>query len=293
MNSDLVIDAALVRHLMAAQFPQWANLPVEPVTPGGWDNRSFRLGQQLLVRMPSAPDYAAQVDKEQRWLPVLAPQLPLPIPEPIAQGAPALGYPCKWSVYRWIEGDTITRNNMASLHVLALDLAHFLRALQSIDATDGPAPGAHNFFRGGALSAYDQQTREALRQLRGRIDITAATEVWQAALASTWQQAPVWVHGDVSQGNLLLRDGRLGAVIDFGSCGVGDPACDFVMAWTLFDGHSRAAFRQALAVDDATWARARGWALWKALIVARGLSPTNALDWAQPWRVIGAVLDGA
>jgi aminoglycoside phosphotransferase (APT) family kinase protein len=194
VNGDrFVIDAALVRRLVAAQFPQWARLPVLPVEPGGWGHRSFRLGEQLLVRLPSAQSYAAQVDKEQRFLPVLAPQLPLQIPAPIAQGQPALGYPCKWSVYHWIEGDTVTRDNVASLHALALDLAQFLQSLQSIDAAGGPAPGEHNFFRGAGLSVYDAQVREALQRLEGQIDATAAAEVWQAALASTWQRAPVWV----------------------------------------------------------------------------------------------------
>jgi aminoglycoside phosphotransferase (APT) family kinase protein len=284
------IDAALVRRLVSAQFPQWARLPVLPVEPGGWDHRSFRLGEQWLVRLPSARGYAAQVDKEQRFLPVLAPQLPLPIPVPVAQGVPALGYPCKWSVYRWIEGDTVTRDNGAGLQALALDLARFLQSLQSIDATGGPAPGEHNFFRGAALSVYDGQVHEALHRLGSRIDTTAAAEVWQAALASTWQRAPVWVHGDVSQGNLLQRDGHLCAVIDFGNCCVGDPACDLVVAWTLFDGNSHASFRAALALDEATWARARGWALWKALVVAGGLAPTSALEWAQPLRLINDLL---
>jgi aminoglycoside phosphotransferase (APT) family kinase protein len=260
------IDAAMVRRLVAAQFPAWADLPVEPVTPGGWDNRTFRLGDALSVRLPSAAWYAAQVAKEHRWLPALAPHLPLPIPAPLAQGQPTAEYPWPWSVYRWIAGEPATTGRITDLPRFATDLAGFLMALYAIDATGGPAAGTHNFWRGGPLAVYDEETRKAVKTLAGEIDARAARAVWDAALASTWEDEPVWVHGDVAVGNLLVSDGLLSAVIDFGSSGVGDPACDLVIAWTLLSGESRRVFRDSLPFDAPTWARGRGWALWKALI---------------------------
>ena len=259
-------DAALVRRLLATQFPQWARLPVTRLA-SGHDNRSFRLGDELLVRLPSHERYAPQAGKEQRWLPVLAPQLPLPIPAPLAIGAPGEGYAWPWQVLRWIEGDTAATAPALDLTRFAHDLAAFLAALQRIDAADGPAAGPHSFWRGGPLATYDAETRAAIAALGGRIDAAATTEMWEAALAATWEGPPVWFHGDVAPGNLIVRDGRLAAVIDFGCCGVGDPACDLVIAWTWLDQPARAAFREALALDEACWARARGWALWKALIV--------------------------
>lgn len=287
----MLIDDTLVRCLVATQFPQWAHLAVRPVALGGWDNRSFHLGEQMLVRLPSAVHYAAQVEKEQRWLPKLAPLLPLPIPAPLAIGEPAQDYPWRWSVYRWLEGDTATPERIADLRDFATDLAQFLIALQRIDPAGGPAPGPHNFYRGGSLATYDAETRQAIAALKDRIDVDAATTVWDAALATTWHSAPVWIHGDVGLGNLLVREGRLSAVIDFGNMGVGDPACDLAIAWTLFDGESRDAFRATLPLDADTWARARGWTLWKALIVAAGLANSNAVEAAQPWRVIDRVLE--
>lgn len=260
------ITSQLVSALLAAQFPQWARLPLIPVEPGGWDNRTFRLGDAMAVRLPSAECYAEQVDKEQRWLPWLAPQLPLAVPSPLAVGEPGAEYPWHWSIYRWIDGETVATSSNVDLAVLASDLARFLVELQSLDATQGPAPGAHNFQRGGSLSIYDQQTRRAIAALGREIDAARATEIWDEALATSWDRAPVWIHGDVAAGNLLLQDAKLHAVIDFGCCAVGDPACDLVAAWTIFDADSADDFRKRLQLDDATWQRARGWALWKALI---------------------------
>lgn len=284
------IDDSLVRRLVATQFPQWADLPVRPVARGGSDNRNFHLGERMLVRLPSAADYAAQVEKEQCWLPRLAPLLPLPIPAPLAIGERADGYPWRWSIYRWLEGDTAAPERIADLCDFAASLAQFLVALQGIDPTGGPAPGPHNFHRGGALATYDAETRRAIAALAGRIDGDAATEVWEAALASTWQAAPVWIHGDVGLGNLLVQGGRLSAVIDFGNMGTGDAACDLAIAWTLLRGESREVLRNGLALDAATWARGRGWTLWKALIVAAGFTQSNAAEDAQAWRIIDEVL---
>lgn len=283
------IDTSLVRQLITTQFPEWANLPIDPVEPSGWDNRTFRLGNRMSVRLPSAAAYAAQVEKEHRWLPELSGYLPLPIPTPLAKGAPTETYPWHWSVYRWIEGRPADPETIPDLNQFALSLARFLRALYQIDAAGGPPPGEHNFHRGGRLAVYDSDTRAALATLGNRIDAAAAEDVWSTALNSQWQGTPVWVHGDIAQGNLLVENGKLSAVIDFGSSAVGDPACDLVIAWTLFSGESRHTFRSALSLDDETWCRARGWALWKALITAAG-HDSNQREAEKSWRVIEEVL---
>ena len=260
------IDAALVRRLIAQQFPQWADLPVTPVKIDGWDNRTYRLGTELTARLPTHESYTAAIDKEHEWLPVLAPYLPVAIPEAVAKGSPGEGYPYHWAIRRWIDGETATVENIADLDEFARSIAEFILALQSVDATGGPVAGAHSFYRGAPPEYYHDETVEALAVLKGRIDADLAREVWDAALATSWDRPPVWFHGDIASGNLLVRDGRLSAVIDFGTSGIGDPACDLVIAYTFFAGDSRETFRAAVGQDRDTWARARGWALWKALI---------------------------
>ena len=266
----MLITAELVRRLVDDQFPQWSALPISPVQVSGWDNRTFRLGAELSVRLPSAARYVPAVAKEQRWLPRLAAQLPLPIPTPVAQGEPAEGYPFPWTVQRWLDGQNARLDTIGDLTVFAADVADFLVALRAVDATDGPGPGPHNFHRGGPLQYYAEETERSLGRLADAdptmIDVDAAHRVWEAATSTAWSRDPVWFHGDVATGNLLVHDGRLSAVIDFGTSGVGDPACDAVLAWNLLDDRSRVAFRRRLELDDATWARGRGWALWKALI---------------------------
>jgi aminoglycoside phosphotransferase (APT) family kinase protein len=259
------ITAAAAAELVASQFPRWADLAVVPVPLDGWDNTTFRLGDELCVRLPSADRYVPQIEKEHRWLPILSRQLPLPIPEPVALGAPGTRFPRPWSVYRWIEGEPAREDRIADETQFAAGLALFLAALQIIDASDGPAPGMHNFWRGGPLAVYDEQTRESIDVLGDEINRDAVTEAWELALDTSWNRLPVWVHGDVAPSNLLVADGGLRAVIDFGCAAVGDPACDVVMAWTYFDGEGREAFRNGLSLDAATWARGRGWALGKAV----------------------------
>jgi aminoglycoside phosphotransferase (APT) family kinase protein len=276
--------------LIAAQFPQWAHLPLKPVECSGWDNRTYHLGDEMTVRLPSAEAYAAQVEKEHRWLPRLLPFLPLPIPVPLAMGKPTDGYPWHWSIYRWLEGESATIEGITDLRQFASTLAQFLVALQQCDPTSGPPPGEHNFYRGGPLAIYDLETRQAIATLAGRIDSNAVTAAWEAALKAAWRGSPVWLHGDVSAGNLLVTKGRLSAVIDFGCLGVGDPACDLTIAWTLFSGASREAFRTALPLDIATWCRGRGWALWKALITLAEQIDTNPLEAEKAQHVINEVL---
>ncbi len=260
------IDAGLVKRLVATQFPQWSALPVTPVEVDGWDNRTYRLGDEMTVRLPTAVGYAPAVDKEHRWLPVLAPSLPVAIPVPLAKGAPGEGYSFNWSIRGWLDGETASIDRIDDLSEFATSVADFIRALQRVDATGGPSAGAHSAYRGVSPAYYDDETRRSLVMLEGRIDTIRALAVWDAALEAAWSGPPVWFHGDFASGNLLVRDGKLAAVIDFGASGVGDPACDLVIAWTMFSGDSREAFRSAVGQDSDTWARARGWALWKALI---------------------------
>jgi len=253
----------LVRRLLEAQFPEWASLRIEPVSFRGTDNALFRLGDDKVVRLPTKPRTELTLEKERRWLPRLAPLLPLAVPEPLAEGAPGEGYPFTWSVYRWLPGKTVIEAPVADLHQAAVDLAGFILALQEVESTVGPGPGEHNFGRGERLANRDEPVRAAIDAL-GAHDRAAA---WEEALAvPEWGRRPVWIHGDLDARNVLVENGRLSAVIDFGSVGIGDPACDVMVAWKLFDADSREVFRRELAVDDATWARARGWALSQALV---------------------------
>jgi aminoglycoside phosphotransferase (APT) family kinase protein len=268
MHADeLDIDVSLVGRLLAAQFPQWADLPIEPVHSAGTDNTIYRLGEDMAVRLPRIDWAVGQVEKEHRWLPKLAPLLPLAIPVPLGMGFPGAGYPWHWSVYRWLEGENATAAAITDLREAATQLGRFVGALQRIDPAGGPPSGAYNSHRGVPLAMRDRPTRAAIDSLDGMVDAGPVTAAWDAALqAPAWQGPPVWLHGDLQSGNLLAQRGRLGAVIDFGCLGVGDPACDVMVAWTYLAAETRQAFRAALPVDDATWARGRGWALSVSLI---------------------------
>jgi len=259
------ITADLVEGLVESQFPQWAGLPVTSVELDGWDNTTFRLGSSMSVRLPSADPYVAQVDKEHRWLPVLAPQLPVPIPVPLGRGEPTPAFPRPWSVYGWIDGDLLTVDRAPDMKAFASDLAGFLAALYACEPT-GPAPGPHSFFRGGPVATWDDQTRQTVEVVGEVIDTRAALDVWEAALDAQREAPAVWAHGDVTGANLLVRDGRLAGVLDFGCCAVGDPACDLTISWTFFNGESRELFKALVPVEASAWARGRGWTLWKALL---------------------------
>jgi aminoglycoside phosphotransferase (APT) family kinase protein len=285
MHADEVAtDAALVGRLIAAQFPQWADLPIEAVRSAGTDN-------SMAVRLPRIPGASGQVEKEQRWLPQLAPRLPLAVPAPLAKGKPAEGYPWAWSVYRWLDGENATIDRLADPRQAALDLAQFIAALWKIDPASGPPPGPHNSFRGVPLALRDAPTRAAIAALDGSIDTAAATEAWEAALrAPAWDGPATWIHGDLQAGNLLAQQGRLSAVIDFGCLGVGDPACDLQVAWNLLSAEARPTFRAALAVDEASWARGRGWALSVGLIALPYYWQTNPVLAGIARYAIGEVL---
>ncbi|HUB37471.1 MAG TPA: aminoglycoside phosphotransferase family protein [Streptosporangiaceae bacterium] len=284
------ITPALASRLIATQFPQWASLPVYPVEVNGHDNVTFRLGQSMSVRLPAGDDYVPQVGKEHRWLPELARQLPLAIPQPIAMGAPGCGYPWPWSVYQWLDGEPAAIAQITDLPQFAADLAGFLAALYKIESTGGPPAGYETCFFGVPLTHWDSQTRQSITMLSDEIDAQLATDVWEAALAAPADDPAVWFHGDVSPGNLLVSHGRLSAVIDFGVAGVGDPACDTAITWTFFSGESRSVYSERLPASEATWARGRGWALWKALITLALAGADHPREAAHARGVIRTVL---
>jgi aminoglycoside phosphotransferase (APT) family kinase protein len=285
------ITAGLVRRLLSSQFPQWSDLPVVPVEADGWDNRTYRLGEDMTVRLPTAPGYVAAVAKEDRWLPVLAPGLPVRVPSVLGVGEPGDGYPFPWSVRGWLPGEPAKLGDIGDPARFAVAVGEFLVALQACDPVGGPTAGEHSFYRGTSPAHYDAEVRSCLAKVAGCISTARAAAVWEAALVASWTGEPVWFHGDVAAGNLLVKDGALTAVIDFGTAGVGDPACDLVIAWTLFRGESRRAFRDAVCQDDATWARARGWVLWKALLGLTGSMGDDEERAAHEQRVIADVLN--
>jgi len=272
LSEQIKIPVEVVESLINKQFPDYSKLSIKEVKPNGWDNRTFRLGSEMSVRLPSAERYAAKVSLEHKYLPYLATYLSLPIPKPILIGKPSVEYPWNWSIYGWIDGQTLDTCHFddGELDRLADQLANFLKELQAIDASDGPKPGSHNFYRGESPVVYDAESRSSIDNLVGYIDAKAALEVWERAILSRWKK-PVWIHGDFSTGNILINGKELAGIIDFGGMAVGDPSCDLCIAWTFFKGNSREIFRSAIGLDEETWDRARGWALWKALITLESI----------------------
>ncbi|HEX3930756.1 MAG TPA: aminoglycoside phosphotransferase family protein [Nocardioides sp.] len=288
----LAVDVETVRRLVADQFPQWAHLSLTPTRTPGWDNVTFRLADEMLVRLPSAAEYALAVEKEQRWLPELARHLPTLIPAPLARGLPGAGYPFHWSIFGWLPGEPAARSALADPIGIAEDVGDFVEALRRVDATGGPQPGVHNWFRGGTLRTYDATARGALAELEEHIDVDLAAAAWDDALEARWNGVDVWFHGDLAPGNLLVERGRLAAVIDFGTCGVGDPSCDLAVAWTLLDLPGRQLLRERLAVDASTWARGRGWALWKTLRnLANAVEDRDERSEAEARLIVEAILE--
>jgi aminoglycoside phosphotransferase (APT) family kinase protein len=280
------IDGPLVRRLIAAQFPHWADLPLERVESAGTDNVMFRLGAEMAVRLPRKPDAAGMVELEQCWLPVLAPHLPYAVPVPLGKGGPGEGYPWSWSLYHWLGGENPVAGHLAAPDLLAADLARFITDLRRVATSGAPASG-----RGVPLATRDAPTRLAIGELRGLIDTEAVTAAWDAALRAPERTGPaLWSHSDLSPGNLLMTGGRLSAVIDFGCAGVGDPTVDLIVAWNLLPAGSRDVFREAVGADEATWARARGWALSISLIQLPYYRTTNPVLAANSRHVIREVL---
>ncbi|MGA5895770.1 aminoglycoside phosphotransferase family protein [Streptomyces venetus] len=280
------IDVSLVGRLIAGQFPQWAGLPLRRLASSGTENAMFRLGADKVVRLPRHPRAVEAIAHELRWLPRLAPALPAAAPEPLGRGEPAEGFPWPWSVYGWLDGHNPVPGTLEEPALLAEDLAACVSALRRIDAADGPVG-----CRGVPLASRDRFVREALGQLAGRADTAAVTAVWEASLrAPEHTGPPAWAHGDLMAGNLLVRGGRLTGVIDFGTVGVGDPAVDLIAAWCLLPAAARGVFRAAMGVDEAEWARARGWALSIAVIALPYYWDTNPPVAANSRHVIGEIL---
>ena len=265
MHADEVeTDVALVHRLLAGQFPEWSDMAIEPVESYGTDHDIYRIGERLAARLPRIGWATKQAEKEGNWLPKLAPHLPLAVPVQLAVGRPAEGYPFEWSVYEWLPGEN-ANGTIGDLERAAVDLAAFVSALRGVDTTD--APSRPRGGRGAPLAELDAPVRRSIAELGDRIDGDAAVRSWDESLdAASWDGEEVWVHGDLLPGNLLFVDGRLSAVIDFGCLGVGDPACDLQPAWNVFAGESRLRYRAELAVDDASWLRGRGWALFQAVV---------------------------
>jgi aminoglycoside phosphotransferase (APT) family kinase protein len=283
-------DEALVRELLARQHPQWADLPIERVPSAGTDNALYRLGDDLAVRLPRIHWAVEHVAKEQAWLPVLAPQLPLPVPLPVAAGEPDDTFPHPWGVVEWLPGTMASLDQLDDPVQAARDLAAFVRDLRTIDAAGGP-----RHQRGLAIRLGDETVRAGIAQLHGDdLDTDALTAAWSRAVAAPDHDGPpTWFHGDLAYLNLLAQDGRLSAVIDWGTCGVGDPAIDTIVAWSLFPPDARDAYRESLGVDDAEWERGKGWVL-TGLFGILSYRDTNPVLAADKRRAIDAVLaDGA
>jgi aminoglycoside phosphotransferase (APT) family kinase protein len=287
MHADEIeTDAALVHGLIAAQFPQWAGLPVKRVPSAGTDNALYRVGEELVARLPRRERLAQAIAFEVEWMPRLAPLLPVAVPEVVAMGEPAERYPCPWALYRWLPGENPVVGELRDADGLALELGSFVRALRAVELADPPVAG-----RGVPLVERDAPTRQAIGELEGMVDAAAATALWEQALgAPAWDGPTRWMHGDLASFNLIVRDGRLAGVIDWSGAGVGDPAVDLMPAWQLLPAASRDAFRETTAVDDATWARGRGWALSVALIQLPYYAETNPALAASARRMIEQVL---
>jgi len=264
--NNIAITPDLARNLIAEQFPEYSNLPITDVEKQGHDNRTYRLGDDMLIRMPTAAGYALKVPKEQELLPGLAKRLSVNIPAPIKMGKPSAYYPYPFSIYKWLPGKSINLLTLTDQEKeqLAFDLAKFLKELQAITDIKGPEPGQHNWWRGDHVSIYDKGAREQIAELAEIIDAEQALALWDKASAMRWNKQPIWIHGDFAIGNILMDGGKLSAVIDFGGAAVGDPACDLVIAWTYLSGKAREIFIYEMAIDSDTWLRARAWALWKA-----------------------------
>ncbi|MEO6500711.1 MAG: aminoglycoside phosphotransferase family protein [Jatrophihabitantaceae bacterium] len=289
MHADEVaIDGDLVQSLLREQAPAWTGLPLTRVSAWGTDHVIYRLGDELSVRLPKIGWAASQGETERRWLPLIAAQVAVEVPVPLFVGRPQGGYPYRWYVSPWLAGQNPSPED--DLALLAGDLAAFVLDLQRLDTVGAPRPEVGD--RGGPLVGADTSTRECLKLLRGQTDVDALLAGWQAGVqAPGWNSPPRWVHGDLMEGNLLVRRGRLVAVIDWGGCKAGDPAIDLLAAWSLFDEPSREIFRQRLGfVDEPMWLRGRAWAVSAAVQALPYYRDTNPDIVARSWRVVKAVL---
>ena len=261
----------LVRRLVSAQFPEWADLTIMAVPSSGTVNALYRLGPSMVARLPRTAWAGDSFGRQARWLPVIATSVSVKVPVPLAGGAPAFGYPYAWAVYSWLPGDPAIAGSAPDEPAMARDLARFVSALRRVDTADAPPQR-----RGDLRERWDGPVRAALAELRADIDIAAAEAAWDEALAArAWPGPPQWVHGDLMPANLLTAGGRLTAVIDWEAAGVGDPAVDLAVAWNTLGPEGRTVFRRSLEIDEETWARGRGWALCTGLVALPYYRETN------------------
>lgn len=290
--TQIAITPDLARKLIDKQFPEFADLPIVSVEQQGHDNRTYRLGKDMLIRMPTAESYALKVPKEQALLPKLAPHLTFSIPVPIKMGTPSKDYPYPFSIYKWLEGKSLNLLVLDNdcLEKFAFDIAKFLKELQGVDNVDGPAPGQHNWWRGDHVSVYDEGARDQIAKLSSIINSNKAIQLWEKACKTRWNKNSVWIHGDLSIGNILIKNGSLSAIIDFGGMSLGDPACDLVIAWTFLKDKERHIFIREMALDKETWLRAKAWALWKATFELCEIADKNSPEAHVQKRIIQDVL---
>ena len=284
--AEVEIDDDLVRALLAEQHPDLADLSLSPLA-FGWDNVVYRLGTGLTVRLPRREMAVPLIEHEQRWLPVLAPSLPLAVPAPTHLGRAGCGYPWPWSICPWIPGEIAARTPLGDPVAAAEVLGSFLRALH----VPAPADFPPNPYRGVPLAARSELFEAQLDRVDDSVDATLVRARWERALAvAPWAGPPVWLHGDMHPANILVLDGHLSGVVDFGDMTAGDPATDLSVAWMLLPPHARPALRKACGdIDDNTWARARGWALNLALAFLSS-SADNVLIHKIGERTLAAVL---
>jgi aminoglycoside phosphotransferase (APT) family kinase protein len=270
MHADEVdTDPSLVQRLVAGQFPEWADLPIEPVFPLGTDNANYRLSDDKLVRLPRRPGKFAGLERELEWLPVLAPALALAIPAPLGRGEPAEGFPSPWAVFTWLDGHNAAVGEVAP--ETADDLVELILAVRELDATDAP-PG----LRRGALRELDDWVRSCAAQLDPRYDAGRLLDAWDETLeAPPWDGPPTWCHCDLDLRNVVFRNGRPSGVLDWGGAGAGDPASDAAVAWKLLPAEARPAFWDALEADEAEVTRARGWTLMQCAGALSYYTPEN------------------
>lgn len=287
------ITLELAKKLITTQFPEYADLTVAEVEQQGHDNRTYRIGDDMLIRMPTAESYALKVPKEQGLLPKLAKYLSIPIPAPIKMGKPSEDYPYAFSIYKWLDGRRANHVILdeSTLENIAFQLANFLKELQAMTDVAGPSPGQHNWWRGAHVGVYDSGAREQIAELADIIDSNSALELWERACATKWHKAPIWIHGDFAVGNILIKNNKLSGVIDFGGMAMGDPACDLVIAWTYLSGKARDIFINTMDLDDDTWLRARAWALWKATFELCNIADKNSPEALLQKKIINEVIN--
>ena len=259
---EINIDIKLVKNLLSQQFSAWKNLNLELIKPEGTDNVMYRLGDDKVVRLPRRQISSLNVEKEINILPILKPHVSISIPEVLAVGKADERYPFSWLICSQLEGKNLDDKNKVDLHQAAIDLGHFVRSMQNIDSKNGII-----CKRGESISSRDHEVRRAIALSDQFFDTTLLTKLWSNVLqAPVWKGDPVWIHGDLHPGNLLVKNSKISAIVDFGLSGIGDPAVDLMVAWTLLTKETREIFRSIVRPDDATWERARGWALFLGVL---------------------------